>query len=144
MEPNMTFHIAISPQESEALELANWHDTAKARKVIAQIERADFTFDFHRNFIRSGGERDWLPETSRGFEIEEELDELRRDFIADLTGFHPDEHTTEAQMDDWIAADRLQATVSEVIAAAIRQRGHLGWVQWEASKELAARNREGG
>lgn len=130
-------HSYINPREAD---LANWHDTPRARQVIAQIDRGDFKFDFHRNFIRAGGERDWLPETTHGFEIEEHLDDLRAAFIADLVGFTCDENTTEAQMDDWIAADRLQATVAEVIAAAIRQRGHLGWVQWEASKELAARN----
>lgn len=108
-------------------EVRNWFDTPKAAKVIAQIKPADFAFDFCRNFITSGGERQWLPNTGFGFAVEADLDDLRAAFIADLVGFQCDENTAEAQMDEWIAADRLQATVAEVIAAAIRQRGHLGW-----------------
>jgi len=106
---------------------ANWFDEPRAAKLITQIKAADFRYDFHRNFIKAGGERSWLPDNAEAADLEEALEEARSAFIADLLGFSCDEHTSEEQMNDWIAADRLQATVSEVIGAAVRQRGHLGW-----------------
>jgi hypothetical protein len=107
--------------------ITDWFDEPAAARVIAQIDRADFKFDFHRNFIRAGGERAWIPETVRGFEVEEQLDELRSAFLARQTGIVVDETTSEDDFMAVLAASKLQATVGEVIAAALRGHGHLGW-----------------
>lgn len=98
----------------------HWFDEPAAARVIAQINPADFVFDYPENFLR--GDRQWVSATGVGFAIEADLSEMREAFVADEQGCaFVDLDGEPARQALWLEAYKAQVPVSEVIGAAIAE-----------------------